>query len=179
MVFKRLYSNGFIPDTNYGDRFLALVSKAEEGYRLPSIRELKESIVTNNLYSRKRQPLKRLLILLENIGKKELLDYEKDLKKVQIEHIVPQNPAPNQWTTISFEDRERYLHTLGNLTLTFDNQALGNRGFADKKQMLFERSRILLNNELLQYADFNSDVIVSRAESLLDRFVREFLPCYQ
>lgn len=178
MVFKRLNSNGFIPDTNYGDRFLALVSKAEEGYRLPSIRELKESIVTNNLYSRKRQPLKRLLILLENIGKNELLDYERDLKRVQIEHIVPQNPAPNQWTTISFEDREQYLHTLGNLTLTFDNQSLGNRGFADKKQMLFERSRILLNNELLQYDDFNSDIIVRRAESLLDRFVREFLPCY-
>ncbi len=178
MVFKRLNSNEFNADTNYGDRFLTLVANADEGYRLPSIRVLKESVVTNNLYSRKRQQLKRLLILLENIGKNELLDYEKDLKKVQIEHIIPQNPAPNQWTTISFEDRERYLHTLGNLTLTFDNQSLGNRGFADKKQILFERSRILLNNELLQYSDFNSDVIVSRAEGLLDRFVREFLPCY-
>lgn len=178
MVFKRLNSNEFNADTDYGDRFLTLVSKADEGYRLPSIRVLKESIVTNNLYSRKRQQLKRLLILLENIGKNELLDYERDLKRVQIEHIVPQNPAPNQWTTISFEDREKYLHTLGNLTLTFDNQSLGNRGFADKKQMLFERSRILLNNELLQYDDFNSDVIVRRAEGLLDRFVCEFLPCY-
>jgi len=69
MVFNRLKSNEFSSLTGYGDRFLTLVSNAEEGYRLPSIKVLKESVVTNDLYSRKGQQIKRFLILLENIGK--------------------------------------------------------------------------------------------------------------
>ena len=175
MVFNRLNSNEFNAAKGYGERFLELVSNVEDGYRLPSPRVLRESAVTNDLYSRKKQKLKRLLILIENIDKNELLNYENDLKGVQIEHILPQNPAPNQWTSISYLDRERYLHTLGNLTLTFDNQGLGNREFADKRRILQERSRIILNNELSQYSDFNVKTIESRAESLLDRFMQEFL----
>ncbi|MEI6639770.1 MAG: DUF262 domain-containing HNH endonuclease family protein [Chlorobium sp.] len=175
MVFNRLNSNEFSALSGYGDRFLSFVSNAEEGYRLPSIKVLKESVISNDLYSRKLQHIKRFLILLENIGKNELLDYEKDLKKAQVEHIIPQNPVPGQWTSISFDDHEKYLHTLGNLTLTFDNQSLSNKVFADKKKILIERSRIKLNNDLLKYDDFNVKAIESRAESMLRSFLLEFL----
>ena len=175
MVFNRLKSMEYNQSTDFGDRFLNHVANAEEGYRLPSRKVLYESILTNDLYNRKRQQLKRFLILLENINKNELLSYEKDLKRAQIEHIVPQNPEPSQWASISFEEREKYLHTLGNLTLTFDNQTLSNKSFTDKKQILLEKSRIKLNNDLLNFSDFNAKSIKIRATTLLDNFIREFL----
>ena len=61
---------------------------------------------------------------------------------------MPQKLAPGKWSYISLENHERYLHTLGNLTLTFDNQKLGNMGFSEKKQILIERSRIKMNQAL-------------------------------
>ena len=179
MVFKRLESNEFSASSSYADRFLELVGKAEEGYQLPSIKVLKEKVLTNDLYSRKSKYIKKFLILLENIGKNELLDYEKDLKKAQIEHIIPQNPTPDQWDSISFEDHEKYLHTLGNLTLTFDNQILGNKGFAEKKQILLDKSRIKLNNDLVKYDDFNAKTIETRSAAMLDNFLHEFLDIHK
>jgi uncharacterized protein with ParB-like and HNH nuclease domain len=175
MVFERLESNDFNLSSGYGDRFLTLVTRAQAGHQLPSIKVLKEKVVTNDLYSRKSKYIKKFLVLLENIGKNELLDYEKDLKKAEIEHIVPQNPAIDQWNSISFEEHEKYLHTLGNLTLTFDNKSLSNKGFDEKRTILREKSRIKLNDELARYDDFNAQAIESRAISMLDKFLHEFL----
>lgn len=175
MVFTRLESCEYNQFKGYGKKFLTFVANAEEGYRMPSSKVLKESVLKNDLYSRKAQHLKKFLILLENIGKNELLDYEKDLKKTEIEHIIPQNPAPGQWQSITFDDREKYLHTLGNLTLTLDNQSLSNKIFKEKKQILIEKSRIKLNNELLQYEDFDIETLKSRAIAMLDSFENEFL----
>ncbi len=175
IVFRRLDSGEYDSLPNYAERFLDLVINAEEGYRFPSVKVLRESVVRNDLYSRKSKYIKKFLVLIENIGKKELLDYEKDLKKAQIEHIIPQKLAPNQVISISFEDHESYLHTLGNLTLTFDNSTLSNKGFAEKKQILMEKSRIKLNNELVKYDDFNVEEIRSRADNLLNIFLDEFM----
>ncbi|MEJ2794439.1 DUF262 domain-containing HNH endonuclease family protein [Iodobacter sp. LRB] len=174
MVFKRLDSPEFDSNMGYGDRFLAFVASAEEGYRLPSSKELKDSVVTGNLYTRKSQHLKRFLTLIENMGKKECLNYEEDMKKAQIEHILPQNPVPTQWSSISHDDKEKYLHTLGNLTLTFDNQTLSNKPFSEKKIILAEKSRINLNAELLKYNEFNVETIKTRAGDMLARFEKEF-----
>ena len=179
MVFERLKSNDFSSSVGYGDRFLTLVKNAEAGHQLPSQKVLTEKIVTNDLYSRKSKYIKKFLILLENIGKNELLNFEKDLKKAQIEHIVPQNIATGQWLTISFEDHEKYLHTLGNLTLTFDNQSLGNKEFSEKRQILLNKSRIMLNNELVKFDDFNADTIKTRSTDMLDKFLCEFLDTHQ
>ncbi len=175
MVFTRLEANEYNPTSGFGKRFLTFVTNAEEGYQLPSNKVLKESVLKNDLYSRKSQHIKKFLILLENIGKKELLDYEKDLKKSEIEHIIPQNPAPGQWQSITFDDREKYLHTLGNLTLTFDNQSLSNKPFEEKKKILIEKSRIKLNNQLSQYADFETETLKNRALTMLNSFESEFL----
>lgn len=176
MVFKRLESDEFSNWMSFADKFLQFVLNADEGYRYPSNKVLRDSALTNDIYSRKSKYAKKLLILLENIGKKELLDYEQDLKKAQIEHIVPQNLGSGQWSGISFEDHEKYLHTLGNLTLTFDNSTLSNKGFNEKKQILAQRSRFKLNHELTQLTTFDTEAIKSRADKLLDLFIEEFIP---
>jgi hypothetical protein len=173
-VFKRLSSDNYDQYESYADKFTALVSSTKEGYRLPGVATLKKSVISNDLYSRKRAKIKKLLVLLENIGKKEILNYEKDLKKAQIEHIMPQTLDPDKWSYISRDDHEKYLHTLGNLTLTFDNQKLSNMGFTEKKRILHEKSRIKMNNKLIEYDEFDIPQIEDRASSLLDLFLKEY-----
>ncbi|MDA3926545.1 MAG: DUF262 domain-containing HNH endonuclease family protein [Kiritimatiellae bacterium] len=157
----------------YAESFETLVTTTGEGYKQPSINTLKRAVSTINLYDRKRKPLLRFLILLENIGKKEILSFEHDLKSCQIEHILPQTLNKN-WDHISKHDYESFIHTLGNLSITFNNQDLSNKGFDDKKSILIKKSRISLNNQLLQYDVFDGSAIEDRANNLLNLFIHEF-----
>ena len=66
-----------------------------------------------------------------------------------------------------------------NLTLTFDNQSLSNKEFSEKKQILLNKSRIMLNNELVKFDDFNADTIKTWSIDMLDKFLCEFLDTHQ
>ena len=103
----------------------------------------------------------------------EILSFENDLKGCQIEHIVPQT-LNEQWNYISKEEHDKYLHTLGNLSITFNNQNLSNKGFSEKKSILINTSRITLNNILLEYDIFDVNDIKHRANKLLTLFTNEF-----
>ncbi|MCP4541293.1 MAG: HNH endonuclease [Chloroflexi bacterium] len=56
-------------------------------------------------------------------------------KKDTIEHILPQTLDSGGYWAEHFtpKEHERYLHDIGNLTLTFDNSILSNKSFPDKK----------------------------------------------
>ncbi|CAC9564588.1 hypothetical protein [uncultured Gammaproteobacteria bacterium] len=159
---------------SYADRFVKLVTTTDKGYRQPNKDELKKSAITLDLYTRNKKYLKRILILLENTNKNELLNYEKDLKSATIEHIMPQTLSP-EWSDIDNEEHKEYLHTLGNLTLTFDNSKLSNLGFNEKKQILKDKSKLSINVELAEYPNFDIEAIKKRANSLLDKFFKEYL----
>lgn len=77
-------------------------------------------------------------------------------------------------------DHDKYLHTLGNLSLTFNkSKLLDNAGFSTKKNLLSETSKINLNQQLLEYAIFDVKAITDRANRLLDSFIKEFaIPSY-
>lgn len=158
---------------NYAESFKELVTKTNEGYKQPGLNIIKRSILSLDLYNRKGKPLLRFLILLENINKKELLSFENDLKQCQIEHIMPQT-LNEKWSYISSDTHEKYLHTLGNLSITLDNQNLSNKGFSEKKSILANKSRITLNQDLLDYDVFNISSIEDRAKRLLNKFTTEF-----
>jgi hypothetical protein len=175
-IYKRICKDPDEVDGDLASKFIWLVKESVETYRIPTLDELNRASISNNLYSRKSQPLKRLLFLIENINKNELLSFEdKDVKAAQIEHIIPQNPAPNTWSHLSSDDHERLLHTLGNLSLTLDNQALSNSEFEVKRRLLLERSRIKLNNDLTNYDLFDANAVEKRARNMIETFTREFL----
>lgn len=159
---------------SYADRFIKLVAETDKGYRQPNKDELRKSSVTLDLYTRNKKYLKRILILLENTDKKELLNYEQDLKNATIEHIMPQTLS-SAWVDIDNKEHKEYLHTLGNLTLTFDNSKLSNLGFNEKKQILKDTSRLSMNTELAKYPNFGIKEIKERANSLLNKFFKEYL----
>lgn len=175
-IYKRICEDPLSIDADLGRRFITLVKESSETYRLPTLEEMQRAAISNNLYARKANPLKRLLFLIENINKNELLTYEeRDIKAAQIEHIIPQQPAPNSWPKITQEEHDRLLHTLGNLTLTFDNQLLSNFDFDVKRRILIERSRMKLNNELAKYEEFDASSVETRAKSIVDSFVKGYL----
>ena len=51
-----------------------------------------------------------------------------------IEHILPQTPTDEYWTSrFDEENRQALTHDLGNLCLTYDNSAYGNKPFPAKR----------------------------------------------
>ena len=73
---------------------------------------------------------------LENYGQEELVNID----KCTIEHILPQNPNLSQkWQDMLGpnwkEIQSKYLHSIGNLTLTAYNPDLGDMSFLEREMM--------------------------------------------
>ena len=89
-----------------------------KSYRaFPTDSEFTDGLKTADLYNFKRRSY--FLRLLENHGRKEHVTIE----DYTIEHILPQNEnLSTEWRAALGEDwadvQQKYLHTLGNLTLT-------------------------------------------------------------
>ena len=106
---------------------------------------------------------------LENSGKKEFISVD----NYTIEHVLPQNPnLSEEWQselgTNWKQIQERYLHTIGNLTLTGYNSEYSDRPFSEKKTMKggFSESPLKLNAHIGKAISWNEPSIIERAELL-------------
>ena len=96
-----------------------------------------------------------------------------DLSGFEIEHVMPQELSEDWKASLGpkySEDHDRYLHTLGNLTLTMRNPELGNRGFEDKRR-IYAGSRIWLTQSLLKYDRWSGEQMEQRAAELAETAV--------
>jgi hypothetical protein len=157
---------------DYASAFEQLVTLTTEGYKQPSVGLIERRINDIDLYKNKNQLL-RFLVLMENLGQNEVISFDIGLKGCQIEHIMPQT-LNGHWSGISDSMHQQYLHTLGNLSITFDNQGLSNKGFSEKKRLLAEKSRIRLNQMLLNYEVFDESAIKNRAYKILEKFFKGY-----
>lgn len=84
-------------------------------------------------------------------------------KIAQVEHIDPQTP----------QNREpsKYVHKLGNLTLTLNNGELENKEFANKKK-IYEQSDLIIERVLSKLKVWNDDIILERTQEIID-FVKD------
>jgi uncharacterized protein with ParB-like and HNH nuclease domain/predicted transport protein len=105
----------------------------------------------------------------ENHGKKEFISVD----NYTIEHVLPQNPNLSvEWQKELGSDwraiQERYLHTLGNLSLTGYNSEYSDRPFSEKKSMAggFAESPLRLNALIGKAEKWDESEIVNRAKSL-------------
>ena len=112
-----------------------------------------------------------LLRKLENFDRKEPVK----LSDFTIEHIMPQNPSlSSEWQRMlgdRWKDvQTRYLHTIGNLTLTGYNPELSDRPFTVKRDMEggFRDSPIRLNKGLRKLEAWNEQTIEARAWELAE-----------
>ncbi|GAA8424945.1 hypothetical protein Hpkin77_11950 [Helicobacter pylori] len=136
--------------------------------RFPNNDEFKDLFITIDFYHFKKN--KYFLERLESsFGTKEPVDTQ----KCTIEHIMPQTLTP-EWQKDLGENfeaiHEKYLHTIGNLTLTGYNSEYSNNSFQEKRDMEkgFKQSSFQLNQSLKKLESFGEKEIEKRANDLAD-----------
>ena len=115
-------------------------------YAFPTDGEFRHALEEEDLYG--RQICRTLLERLENGRSKETTD----TSAYTIEHVMPQNENLHaKWQRMLGENwketRDKWLHRLGNLTLTAYNESYSDRPFDDKKSVKngFDDSPLRLN----------------------------------
>lgn len=160
---------GQIDKGNYLESLKIAFVRQPEKRRFPSDSEFAKALRFNDIYNMRTLP-KYVLDRLENHGHKERVD----VSDAKIEHVMPQRLG-EEWKRDLGADWERvhyeYLHTLGNLTLTGYNPELGNRPFAEKRDMAggYAESPLRLNGDLASAEKWGEDQMRSRAERLVQR----------
>ncbi|UOS29449.1 DUF262 and DUF1524 domain-containing protein [Helicobacter pylori] len=146
--------------------------KAHFGYltekqRFPNNDEFKDCFITIDFY--KFQKNEYFFERLENFDRKERV-YTHEYTK---EHIMPQT-LTEEWEKDLGENfqeiHDKYLHTIGNLTLTGYNSEYSNKSFQEKQGMEkgFKDSPLRLNQGLRDLKSFGEEEIKKRANDLAD-----------
>ncbi|ADU41187.1 hypothetical protein HMPREF4655_21092 [Helicobacter pylori 35A] len=146
--------------------------KAHFGYltekqRFPNNDEFKDCFITINFYKFKKREY--FFERLENFDRKEPVN----TKGLTVEHIMPQT-LEEEWERDLGEDfqeiHNKYLHTIGNLTLTGYNSTYSNKSFKEKQGMEkgFKDSPLRLNQSLRDLESFGEEEIKKRANDLAD-----------
>lgn len=143
--------------------------KLDNYRRFPRDEEFKSNFMSRDIYNLQHQRRNYLLSRLENNGRKEQVNIE----EYTIEHIMPQNPnlsaAWQRELSFGWKDIQmRYLHTIGNLTLTGYNSEMSDRPFIEKRDLVggFADSPLRLNRDLAKLDRWGKEQIETRAEHL-------------
>ncbi|TPH74348.1 DUF262 domain-containing protein [Helicobacter pylori] len=135
--------------------------------KFPKDSEFRDSFITIDFYKLKK--IKYFLERLENFDTKEPVDTQ----KCTIEHIMPQT-LNLEWERDLGENfqaiHEKYLNTIGNLTLTGYNENYSNNSFQEKRDREngFKQSPLRLNQSLKDLESFGEKEIEKRANDLAD-----------
>ncbi|EKE91016.1 hypothetical protein OUO_0785 [Helicobacter pylori R046Wa] len=138
-----------------------------EKQRFPNNDEFKKLFITIDFYHFQKKEY--FFERLENFETKEPVN----TKKCTIEHIMPQT-LTKEWKRDLGENfqaiHDKYLHTIGNLTLTGYNEKYSNNSFQEKRDMEkgFKQSPLRLNQSLRDLKVFGEEQIKKRANDLAD-----------
>lgn len=177
-LYKTLYNRVFNRPENknhYYDAIVSFLLQMTTKDSIPDDTQFVLALGEGNLY-RKNALCKFLLWGIENQGKEKLIT-----DSLSIEHILPQNKnlstewqkmLGNNWES----DRDRYLHTLGNLTLTGYNSELGDRPFQEKKDLLAESTThiTVLYSDVKDKDIWNAQTIQERGQRLAQLILKLF-----
>ncbi|STO73793.1 Uncharacterized conserved protein [Helicobacter pylori] len=138
--------------------------------KFPKDSEFRDSLITKELYDpKKTKKIKSFLERLENFERKERVYAH----EYTTEHIMPQT-LTEEWKRDLGENfqaiHDKYLHTIGNLTLTGYNSEYNNKPFKEKRDMEkgFKQSPLRLNQSLKDLEVFGEKKIEERANDLAD-----------
>ncbi len=159
---------------NYLESLQVAFIRKDAYKRFPNDEEFRREFVVKDIYNFRSRSY--LLHKLENSDRlKELVNVE----DYTIEHILPQNSKLSKvWQVELGEDwqkvQAKYLHTIGNLTLTGYNSEYGDRSFLEKRDMKdgFADSPLRLNRMLAKIEHWNETEIKNRAEVLADKAIQ-------
>lgn len=139
--------------------------------RFPSDEEFEEALKVTDFYHMQRRTY--FFRKIENHGRKE----EVSIGGYTIEHIMPQTMTAKWQSALGDNwqsDHDRYLHTLGNLTLTGYNPEYSNRSFREKRDMEggFKNSPLRLNRGLAELDQWYARPIENRANVFAEQAVK-------
>lgn len=148
--------------------------------RFPSDRDFRQGILSKPAYTLAPQTrIKDVLWELEEASRTKLSEKTTMPKGLWTEHVLPVSWAENwpfedgefaeRWSNdLKAENRNRVLHSLGNLTLLTSglNISSGNKGFLEKRDKLEEHTGLFLNKWFLKKESWNETQIKERGEFL-------------
>ena len=136
-------------------------------YIYPNDDEFRRNLMVRDIYRLRHRLI--LLEALENYGSREPTNTD----EYTIEHILPQNEnLPGPWREMLGENwreiQEKWVHRLGNLTLTGYNSTYSDRPFHQKKSIKggFEESSVRLNRFVREQSQWTEKEISQRGENL-------------
>lgn len=166
------------------ERFSALTGAIEEGSDLvnatsplqlsPEEQQETYDALNGPLYAtHSPRALSLLLLRVDHLLSDGSASYQHSV--VSVEHVMPQQPAPNsQWTkwVADATAYQSWVHRLGNLALLSrkKNSSASNRDFVWKKSVYFTKggtSAFVLTTQVLQHADWTVAVIQQRQSALM------------
>ncbi|WP_120901737.1 DUF262 and DUF1524 domain-containing protein [Helicobacter pylori] len=156
-----------INKVQYLESIKAYFGYLTEKQRFPNNDEFKDCFIAIDFYHFKKKEY--FFERLENFDTKEPVN----TKGLTTEHIMPQT-LTEEWKKDLGENfqaiHDKYLHTIGNLTLTGYNPEYSNKSFQEKRGMEkgFKQSPLKLNQSLKDLESFGEKEIEKRANDLAD-----------
>lgn len=175
-IFMSLYDK--VENDNYLYSIQKSLLQRTGVQRFPKNAEFIDALKVKDVYNIKSKNRTYLLERLENLENREpvVIDGNDD---ITIEHIFPQNPDPKWKVELGNEEfnfiKDNYLNTIGNLTLSGNNGRLGNKSFADKRDLKdagYKDSRLWLNKYLSSISKWDKTEIEKRFDSIAERVLR-------
>lgn len=164
-----------IKERNYFDSIKLYLLRCSNQAQFVNDVDFEQNFLFNTAYNRSPKITKYILCELENNSQNEQL---KIIDKITIEHIMPKNIENSiEWQNELGEDwnkiHEKYIHVLGNLTLTGNNSKLGNKSFNLKKNMEkgFKYSNIRISKSLCELEKWGNDEIINRGRELFSKAI--------
>ena len=179
-IFMTLYDK--IDNANYLFSIQKALLKLTGNNRFPKTTETINALKEKDVYNIKPKNRSYLLERLENYENREPVIID-DNPDITVEHIFPQNPDPKWKLELSQEEynfiKDNQLNTIGNLTLSGNNGALGNKSFLEKKEMNkdgkeqgYKFSRLWLNKHLASLDKWNKKEINNRFDLITEHFLK-------
>lgn len=177
-IFMTLY--GEVEFDDYYNSAAAALLKKKGSAKFPTNEEIKAALKDKDVYTAQAKNRNYFFELLENHNNREYVDTNNEL--ITIEHIFPQNPT-DEWSEQLSQDeyfsfKEKYLHTIANLTLSGNNGALSNKSFQAKKMMNVDGkeqgyiySRLWLNKHLQKIEHWDIEAMNQRFNLIYERFI--------
>ena len=149
----------------FSNYFVSILLSKKGSGTFPNNEEFRGEFCSRDAYNLKN--IKFILLRLENKDHNEQVDGA----ILSIEHVMPQTLS-TAWK-VKLGDKyqfihDKYLHNIGNLSLSGDNTQLSNNSFEEKKQILKDQSSLRLNRYFVNLSSWDEEEIHKRALNLFN-----------
>lgn len=170
------YINEIINSADKRFTTFKILSNLEHRLRLINDGEFTRHMEVMNFYNYGN--CKIILALIEEYLTKSFPDINQT--NLQIEHIMPQK-LNKEWKLELGDDCEEmhadFVHNVGNLTLIRHNQELGQKSFAEKKNIYNSNEGLqIAKTKIINFDMWNKDSIIERRDWIIKLLINKVLP---